>query len=266
MLENKVAIVTGASRGIGYAIAKRFVEEGCKVVIADIEDSDGEAVEQELNEIGSAKYINCDVGSRIEVRNMVVSTVNTFGDIDILVNNAGIKHKCDFLEIEEEDFDKVLNTNLKGAFLCGQVVARHMVNQVNEGKEPGSIINISSINAVYGLPQYCSYSISKGGLNQLTKVMAISLAPYKIRTNAIGPGSINTELFANTVTDPKSREKVLSRTPLMRFGEPKEIASIAVFLASEESNYITGQTIYADGGRMGLNYTVEVKSEEDPEI
>ena len=266
MFENKVAIVTGAGRGIGYAIAEKFVRKGIKVVIADNEDSVGESAEKELSDIGNAKYINCDVGNRIEVRNLVVSTINTFGDIDILVNNAGIKHKCDFLEIEEPDFDRVLETNLKGAFFCGQAVARHMVDKVKEGKDAGVIINISSVDAVYGLPQYCTYSISKGGVNQLTKVMAISLAPYGIRTNAIGPGSINTEMFSNLVADPKSRERVLSRTPLQRLGEPEEIASIALFLASDESSYITGQTIYADGGRLGLNYMVDVQSEDDTAI
>ncbi len=266
MFENKVAIVTGASRGIGYAIAEKFVRKGIKVVIADIEDSAGETAEKELSEIGEAKYFNCDVGSRIDVRNLIVSTLDSYGDIDILVNNAGIKHKCEFLEIEEQDFNRVLETNLKGAFLCGQAVARHMVDNVKKGKDAGVIINISSVDAVYGLPQYCTYSISKGGLNQLTKVMAISLAPYKIRTNAIGPGSINTEMFADLVSDPKSRERVLSRTPLQRFGEPDEIASIALFLASDESSYITGQTIYADGGRLGLNYMVDVQSEEDTAI
>jgi glucose 1-dehydrogenase len=183
-----------------------------------------------------------------------------FGDIDVLVNNAGIVHASEFLDLKEEDFDRVLRINLKGSFLCGQAVARHMVDKVEKGGSPGAIINLSSINALFGLPNQVPYSISKGGVNQLTRVMAVSLATYGIRVNAIGPGSINTEMLEAVNSDAASKQRMLSRTPLGRVGEPSEIAAIAAFLASNDASYITGQTIYADGGRLPLNYTVPVKS------
>lgn len=260
-LQNKVAIVTGASKGIGYAVAKRFVDEGAKVVLADIDDHHGEEVCKELSDNGEATYVHCDVGERLDVRNLIAATLNAYGDVDVLVNNAGIVHSAEFLDIEEEDFDRVLRVNLKGAFLCGQAVARHMVEKINGGGEPGTIINMSSVNAVFAIADQVPYSISKGGVNQLTKVMAQSLAPYGIRVNAIGPGSINTEMLAAVLSaDSAARDKVLSRTPMRRLGEPKEMAAIAVFLASDEASYVTGQTLYADGGRLGLNYTVPVNT------
>jgi glucose 1-dehydrogenase len=175
------------------------------------------------------------------------------------VNNAGIVHGADFLDIAEEDFDRVLNVNLKGSFLTGQAVARTMVEKVKNGGRPGTIVNMSSVNAVFAIANQVPYSVSKGGINQLTKVMALSLAPYGIRVNAIGPGSIMTEMLASVNADPAARNRILSRTPLGRIGEPSEIAAVAAFLASDDASYITGQTIYADGGRMPLNYTVPVK-------
>jgi len=155
----------------------------------------------------------------------------------------------------------VLRVNLKGMFLAGQAAARRMVAQVKAGKPPGAIINMSSINAVVAIPNQVPYCVSKGGIDQLTKVMSLSLAPYGIRVNAIGPGSIMTDILKTIATDKEAKRKLLSRTPLGRIGESDEVASIALFLASSEASYITGQTIYADGGRLGLNYTVQVKDE-----
>jgi NAD(P)-dependent dehydrogenase (short-subunit alcohol dehydrogenase family) len=154
-----------------------------------------------------------------------------------------------------------LRVNLKGAFLVGQAVARQMVRQGQEqGRgEAGAIVNMSSVNAVFAIANQVPYSVSKGGINQLTKVMALSLAEYGIRVNAIGPGSINTEMLAATMADSAARGRILSRTPMGRIGEPSEIAAVAAFLASDEASYITGQTIYADGGRLPLNYTVPLK-------
>ena len=166
----------------------------------------------------------------------------------------------DFLDISEADFDKVLRVNLKGAFLMAQACARHMVAQVQKGGKPGAIVNMSSVNAVLAIATQVPYSISKGGVSQLTKVAALGLAQYGIRVNAIGPGSIATEMLAAVVSDAAARNRVMSRTPLGRFGEPSEIAAIAAFLASDDSSYITGQTLYADGGRLPLNYTVPVAS------
>ncbi|MBO6892911.1 MAG: 3-oxoacyl-ACP reductase FabG [Roseibium sp.] len=257
-LENKVAIITGAARGIGFAVAKRFVMDGAKVVIADIDDEAGEAAVDDLSGVGEAIYIHCNVAERLDVRNMVAETLNALGDIDILVNNAGVVAGSDFLELEEEDFDRVLGINLKGAFLCSQAVARHMVEKVENGGEPGCIINMSSINAVVGIPNQIPYCVSKGGVSQLTSTTAIALAQYGIRVNAIGPGSIMTDMLAAVNSDKAAKTRLLSRTPMLRIGEPSEIAGVAAFLASSDAGYVTGQTIYADGGRLPLNYTVEV--------
>ncbi len=257
-LENKVAIVTGAARGIGFAVAKRFVMDGAKVVIADVDDDAGQAAVEDLQKLGEATYIHCNVAERLDVRNLVAETLNAYGDVDVLVNNAGIVVGCDFLELEEEDLDRVLGINLKGTFLCSQAVARHMVEKVQNGGEPGCIINMSSINAVLAIPNQIPYCVSKGGVQQLTKSTALALAPHGIRVNAIGPGSIMTEMLASVNDDPAARNRILSRTPMERVGEPSEIAGVAAFLASSDASYVTGQTIYADGGRLPLNYTVAV--------
>jgi NAD(P)-dependent dehydrogenase (short-subunit alcohol dehydrogenase family) len=261
-LEGKTAIVTGAAGGIGYAIAERFLRDGAKVVFADIDADKGAKALANLEKLGECRFIKADVGKRLDVHNLVAAAIEAFGDIDILVNNAGIVHGADFLDLTEDDFDRVLRVNLKGSFLTGQAVARYMVDKVKNGGAPGAIVNMSSVNAVFAIANQVPYSVSKGGVNQLTKVMALSLAPHGIRVNAIGPGSIMTDMLASVNDDPAARNRILSRTPLGRIGEPSEIASIAAFLASDDASYITGQTIYADGGRLPLNYTVAVKPEK----
>jgi glucose 1-dehydrogenase len=258
-LDGKTAIITGAAAGIGYAIAERFVRDGARLVIADVDAVKGEQAEKDLGRLGDVRFVRTDVSRRLDAHNLVAAALDAYGEIDILVNNAGIVHSADFLDLREEDFDRVLGVNLKGSFLVGQAVARVMVDRVKAGGAPGSIVNMSSINAVFAIANQVPYSISKGGVGQLTKVMALALAPYGIRVNAIGPGSIMTEMLASVNSDPAARARVLSRTPLGRVGEPSEIASIAAFLASDGASYITGQTIYADGGRLPLNYTVPVK-------
>ncbi len=260
-LSGKTAIVTGAAGGIGYAIARRFVKDGAKVVIADVDAAKGEAATRDLSTSGAARFVRTDVSNSADVARLVAAAIAAFGDIDILVNNAGIVHGADFLDLAEADFDRVLGVNLKGSFLVGQAVARHMVERVKSGGKPGVIVNMSSVNAVFAIANQVPYSVSKGGVSQLTKVMALGLAPYGIRVNAIGPGSIMTDMLASVNSDPAAKNRILSRTPLGRIGEPSEIASIAAFLASDDASYITGQTIYADGGRLPLNYTVPVREE-----
>src|SRR6266699_6877383 len=257
-LKDKVAIVTGAAHGIGLAIARRYVAEGARVTIADIDAAAGEA---EARALGQARFVATDVGDAGNAENVVAETCRAFGDLDILVNNAGIIHGADFLELAEADFDRVLRVNLKGAFLVGQAAARRMVDEAKAGRPAGTIINMSSVNAVLAIPNQVPYCVSKGGIAQLTKVMALSLAPYGIRVNAIGPGSIMTDILKSVATDREAKRRLLSRTPLGRIGEPDEVAAIALFLASDDSAYITGQTVYADGGRLGLNYTVAVKDD-----
>jgi glucose 1-dehydrogenase len=257
-LENKTAIVTGGAQGIGRAIVERFLGEGARVILADIDEEGGTVVESELAAHGQIRFIACDVSERLDVRNLIAETRDAFGDIDILVNNAGIVVGADFLDLDPEDFERVIKVNLTGYFLTGQAVARHMVDRVKSGGPAGTIINVSSVNGVLAIANQVPYTVSKGGINQLTKVMALSLAPYGIRVNGIGPGSIMTELLESVIDNPEVRTRILSRTPLGRIGEPAEVAGIAVFLASDDASYITGQTVYADGGRLPLNYTVAV--------
>ena len=257
-LKDKVAIVTGGARGIGLAIARRYLAEGAKVTIADIDAAAGEAA---AGALGNARFLAADVGDAKSAERVAADTCRAFGDLDILVNNAGIIHAADFLDLAEADFDRVLRVNLKGAFLVGQAAARRMVAQVKAGKPPGAIVNMSSINAVVAIANHTPYCVSKGGIDQLTKVMALALAPHGIRVNAIGPGSIMTDILKAVATDRDAKRAILARTPLGRIGEPDEIAAIALFLASNDAAYVSGQTIYADGGRLGLNYTVAVKDD-----
>jgi glucose 1-dehydrogenase len=256
-LKDRTAIVTGAARGIGRACAERLLAEGARVILTDIDDATGAAARAALGD--AAHYVHCDVGDKAQVDRMVMDVARKHGAVDILINNAGITAEGSILEISEADFDRVIRVNLKGAFLVGQAVARRMVKQVEEGLRPGAIVNMSSVNAVFAIATQVPYSASKGGVNQLTKVMALGLAEYGIRVNAIGPGSIMTDMLTTVNADPEARRRLLSRTPLGRIGEPAEIAAIAAFLASDDASYITGQTIYADGGRMPLNYTVPIK-------
>jgi glucose 1-dehydrogenase len=252
-LHQKIAIVTGASQGIGLACAERLVREGARVMLVDIRPE----VEQAAASLGeAARAYRADVGIKVEVDAMIAATLAAFGRIDILINNAGVTHAAEFLDLHEDDFDRVLRINLKSMFLCSQGAARDMVAR----GEGGCIINMSSVNAELTIPNQVPYVISKGGVNQLTRVAAIALAQYDIRVNAIGPGTILTELAKKAVLgSPEARHTILSRTPLGRCGEPEEVASIAAFLASDDASYMTGQTLYVDGGRMALNYTVPVR-------
>ncbi|MBC7683910.1 MAG: SDR family oxidoreductase [Bdellovibrionales bacterium] len=250
-LEHKVAIVTGATQGIGLACAQRLLKEGARVMLVDIKP-EGEALAAAMGE--HARFFAADVSLKVDVDAMIAATIAAFGRIDILVNNAGVTHAADFLDLSEDDFDRVLRINLKSMFLCGQAAARHMV-----GQKSGCIINMSSVNAQLAIPNQVPYVVSKGAINQLTKVMALNLAPYGIRVNGIGPGTILTELAKKAVlASPEARHTILSRTPAGRCGQPEEIASVAAFLASDDASYMTGQTMYVDGGRLALNYTVPV--------
>lgn len=250
-LKDQVAIVTGGAQGIGLACVERFLEDGCKVAILDIDADKGNDVVSRLGH--GAMFVHCDVGDKSAVDDAIKQVVSHFGALNICVSNAGIVHGADFLDIEEDDFDRVMRINLKGMFLVGQSAARQMVKQ----ESGGAIIFMSSVNAVMAIPDQVPYVVSKGGVSQLTKIASLSLAKHNIRVNAIGPGSILTELLETVVSkDEAARKKILSRTPMGRIGTPSEVASIASFLASHDSSYITGQTIYADGGRLGLNYTV----------
>ena len=255
-LADKVALVTGAAQGIGLACAQAFARQGAQVVIADMNEEVGRREALRLRAEGlPVSFVACNVSRKADVEGAVAAAVNEFGRLDVLVANAGIVHAAEFLDIEEADFDRVIAVNLKGVFLAGQAAARQMVKQGGGG----AIINMSSVNAILAIPNQVPYVVSKGAINQLTKVMSLSLATHGIRVNGIGPGTILTELARTAVLGNREAErKILSRTPMGRMGDPDEVAQVAVFLASDEASYVTGQTIYPDGGRLALNYTVPV--------
>ena len=246
--QGRIVVVTGGAQGIGEACVRRFAREGARLVIADVANAPGSALARELD----ATYMHCDVGDKLDVDALVAKTLAAFGRIDVLVNNAGIFKAADFLEVTEDDFDEVLRVNLKGSFLMGQAVARVMATQ-----RDGAIVNMSSVNGVLAIPSIASYNVSKGGINQLTRVMALALAEHGIRVNAVAPGTIATELAARAVlTSDEARNRILSRTPMRRLGEPDEIADVVAWLASDAASYVTGEIVTVDGGRMTLNYTV----------
>ncbi|MDX9997119.1 MAG: glucose 1-dehydrogenase [Phenylobacterium sp.] len=255
-LEGRSALVTGAAAGIGRAIAEAFAGEGADVAILDRDAGRLGAVERELAGQGrKIVSLACDLADAAAAREAVDKAIHGLGKVDVLVNNAGMLAPGDLLTLSLEDFDKVLAVNLRAPFVVGQAVARHMVHRGLKG----AIINMSSVNAVLAIPGQLAYVTSKGGINQLTKTMALGLAPHGIRVNAIGPGSIMTDILKGVVASEEARRNVLARTPLGRIGEPAEVAKVAVFLASDEASYLTGQTIYPDGGRLALNYTVPVE-------
>ncbi len=261
---DRVAIVTGGANGIGKACARRLSEDGCQVVIADIDAEAGQALAEELGaEKQKALFVPCDVSDRLSVNNLLAETRSAFDRLDILVNNAGIVAGGDILSLSEADFDRVIAVNLKGAFLVAREAAQQMVEQIEAEQERAedvrrryAIINMSSVNGVLAIPDQLAYCATKGAIDQVTKSMALALASYGIRVNAIGPGSINTDVLKSVADNPEAMDKIMSRTPLQRIGDPDEIASIASFLASRDASYITGTTLYADGGRMALNYIV----------
>jgi NAD(P)-dependent dehydrogenase (short-subunit alcohol dehydrogenase family) len=261
LLEGKIAIITGGARGLGSATAECFLGEGAKVIIADVQDDLGKATAKRLGTAGGdITYRHCDVSLKADVEALIRFGIDTHGRIDTVMANAGIVHVCDALDLSEDDFDRVIAVNLKGVFLTGQAAARQMITQAPDAHgSRGTIINMSSVNAVLAIPEIASYAMSKGGINQWTKALALRLAQEGVRVNAIGPGSIATDMFQTVASDPVKYRAIMSRTPIGRPGRPDEIGKIAVFLACDLSSYITGQTIYPDGGRLGLNYTVAVK-------
>lgn len=263
----RVVIVTGAAKGIGYACARRFYEHGDKVVIADEDMEAGRAALEKLGaDDGAAIFVHCDVADKLSVHNLVAQTMSSFGRIDVLVNNAGIIRKGGALDLDIDDFDAVLAVNLRGAFLVSKAVATHMVQVLNEDDDRSgrarcefAIVNMSSINATVAIPDILAYAVSKGGLNQLTKSMALELAPYGIRVNSVGPGSIKTDMLAGVAENDEALDMIHSRTPLGRIAHADEVASVVSFLASTDASYITGECIYVDGGRLALNYVMAKK-------
>lgn len=247
--DRRIALVTGAAQGIGLACAELLAEEGYLVALSDLQADAVEAAALRIG--GGARAYACDVAEPAAVHAMFDRIEAELGPVSVLVNNAGIARPADFLEVSVEDFRKVIDVNLIGTFTALQRAARTMVAR----GIAGSIVNMSSVNAVVSIPSIASYSASKGAVMQLTKAAALALAPHNIRVNAVGPGSIDTAMMAGVNANAEAMRTALSRTPLKRLGTPREVAETVVFLAGPKSSYITGETIYIDGGRLALNYT-----------
>lgn len=259
-LAGTTAIVTGAARGIGAACARAFAEHGANVVLGDVlEDQCAETAARISADTGAATLsVRADVSDPAACAALLAACTDRFGGCDILLNNAGIIVQGSILDATVEDFDRVIGVNLRGTFLLSQLVARHMVERGTKG----AIINMSSTNAVVTIPDQMPYAASKGGVQQMTRAMAMALAPHDIRVNAIGPGTILTDMLKVVIADDEARRTILSRTPMGRIGDPGEVASVAVFLASDYASYLTGETIFPDGGRLSLNYTVPVREDD----
>ncbi|GGF49126.1 dehydrogenase [Aliidongia dinghuensis] len=253
--KDKVAVVTGAAQGIGLGCAQRLHDEGARVVLADINGAKvAEAARQLDPDAATAIGVACDVASQAEVKALIAKAVERFGTVDIMVNNAATTVAADPLDLTEEEFDRVMAVNLKGTLFGCQEAGRLMV-----AKGGGAIVNMSSMQAELAIPTRVPYGVSKAAINQLTKIFALSLATKGVRVNAVAPGTILTDLTRGGVlSNEDSYRMILSRTPMGRCGEVDEIGSVVSFLASSDASYVTGQTLYVDGGRLTLNYVVPV--------
>jgi glucose 1-dehydrogenase len=243
--EGRVALVTGGASGIGRATALRLAEEGASVVVTDLQDEAGEAVAAEIREgDGEALFVGHDVSDQASWERALGAAGEAFGRLDVLVNNAGVQTPSPSHETEMDAFDWVLNVNLRGSFLCARAAIAHFV----ERGGGGVVLNNSSVHEIIPKPGYASYSISKGGMENMTRTLALEYADRGIRVNAVGPGAIVTPINEAWIDHPEKRAAVESRIPMGRAGAPEEIAAVFAFLASNEASYITGQTIFACGG------------------
>ncbi|MET3926677.1 SDR family oxidoreductase [Devosia sp. 2618] len=255
----KSAVVTGAANGIGLACAVRLASEGASVVLADIDIDKAKAEAQSLVAQGlKAAAIRCDVSSRADIVAAIDLAESHGGGLHIMVNNAGYSLKKDVLDVDGEDMRRLFNVNLMGAFYGTQEAARRMVKQ-----GAGAIVNMSSMQAALVIPDQLPYGVTKAGINQLTRVNAVALAPKGVRVNAVGPGTILTAASQRSVLqNDAARRSVLSRIPMARLGRTEEVAGVVSFLASDDASYVTGQVIYIDGGRNCLNLTVPVSDDQ----
>ena len=261
--DGRTAIITGAASGIGLAIAKHLVKAGASVVIADMDHETGERAAEELSSLGAVQFIRTDVSKRLDVHNLMALAVDHFETIDILINNAAIRERCPLLDLHVEAFQRVLDVNITGAFLTTQAVARIMVSQIENGRAPGNIANISSLNGRVAMGGHLAYCVSKGAMDQLTRSAAVELAPFGIRVNGIAPGMIATDMVADLADNSEMRDQILSRTPLGRFGDPEEVAELVAFMVSGKAAYMTGETILVDGGRSALNLVIDTDDADE---
>ena len=250
-LDGKVVAITGGSQGIGLAIAQRFAQEGADIAFCYRSNKAGaDEVVANIQKLGRKAFgVQCDVGSVPDGQKFIADTVAALGRIDILVNNAGLERNADFWNVTEADYDAVLNVNLKGLFFITQAFVKHRM----AAKAGGKVINISSVHEELPFPHFASYCASKGGVKMLTRNLSIELAPLGITINSIAPGAIETPINTKLLNDPVKLGALLENIPLKRLGKPEDVASMAVFLASDESNYATGTTFFVDGG-LTWNY------------
>ena len=248
VLDQKIALITGADSGIGRGIALQFAEAGATVVInyAHAQDKAQEVQGLIEQKQGKAIILQANVADYQQVQDLVEQTVKQFGRIDILVNNAGMEIHSPFVDVTEDQFDRVLSIDLKGAFFCAQAAARAMIQQNIQGR----IINTSSVHEDLAMPQNVPYCCAKGGMKMLMRTIAIELAPHKITVNNIAPGAIHTPIDADVEADPAKLAALLKEIPLARMGQPDEVGKLAVFLASDAASYVTGSTYVIDGGLM----------------
>jgi len=243
---DKVVIITGATKGIGKACAEEFAKEGAQVVVTGRSVDLGNEVVSQINaEGGDAFFVRCDVSQVDQIEVLVAATVEHYGTIDVVVNNAGVNHSADFFDITEEDWDWVMSVDLKGTFFVSQAAARVMIEQ---GK-PGSIVNVSSVMTTLALADQIPYCAAKGGVNQLTKAMALSLVDRGIQVNCCAPGPVMTELMERVVHNEEKHRQLMDRLPIGKIATCEEIARVIMFLASKEAEQLVGQTIFPDGGR-----------------
>lgn len=251
-MANRSIIITGAARGVGAACARRFAQAGDKLILADVNEETGKAFADELASGGAdVAFVHADVTNRLDVHNIIAEALDANGRIDVLAHTVIEQFSAGFLETSEEDFDRIVATNIRGAFLINQAVAKHFVKR-SENEErsasPGAIVNIGSYEAVTAAANHVAFAASQGGLHQLTKAVAIAMSPYGVRVNIVGVGAIKGELAEGA-----KREIERDATPLKRIGDPEEVAEVVFFLSSNAASYVTGQSLYVDGGRLASN-------------
>jgi len=244
--ENKIALITGSSQGIGAACALRLAKDGCDIILNGHKfDERGEKLIAEIQDMGrKAAFLKADLSKADEANKLITDAVAVFGHLDILVNNAGVEKKANFWEVTEEDYDLIMNTNLKGVFFSIQ----SFVNYCRKSKVAGTVINMSSVHEEIAFPHFAAYCASKGGLKMLTRNLASELAKFNIRINNVAPGAVSTPINQDLLNNKQQLEKVLQNIPLKRMGKVEDVAAVVAFLASDDAAYVTGSTYFVDGG------------------
>jgi glucose 1-dehydrogenase len=247
-MTGRSVVITGAAKGVGAACARRFAEAGDKLVLADKDETAGKQFADELREKNAdVAFVHADVTNRLHVHNIIAEALDAYDRIDVLAHTVMERFSAPFLETSEEDFDRIVAANLRGAFLVNQAVAKQFVKQGSD-PAPGVIVNIGSVEAVTAAADHVAFAASQGGLHQLTKAIALALSPYGVRANAVGLGGIKSEM-----SEGEDKTSIRNATPLKRFGDPEEAAAVVYFLADPAASYVTGQCIYVDGGRLAQN-------------